>query len=226
MEIWLDTTNVNLVASAHSLGILQGVTTNPTLLASSTLSLQQLIKELLEAQAGIVAIQVLSEDVEGICAEAETLSGISDRILVKIPVTQNGLRAMHALRQKEIPTLATALFEPRQALLAFKAGASYLAPYLGRIADTGKNPIDVLSEMQMIRSHYGFSGKIMGAGIRECSMAMACVQMGISAMTLSEKVFNELIQDSQHTLHAIEKFASDFSKSPHAGMLLSTPGKK
>jgi TalC/MipB family fructose-6-phosphate aldolase len=217
MEIWLDTSNVNFVAYAHGLGILQGVTTNPTILAVSKVCPQELIGKLLEVQNGVVAIQVLSDDVEEMCKQAKMLSAISNRILVKIPVTQNGIRTIYALNQEGVPTLATAIFELHQALLAFKAGASYLAPYLGRIADTGKNPIQVISQMHAMKLHYGFNGKIMGAGIRELTTAMACIENGICAMTLSEKIFSELVQDYEPTLLALEKFSEDWSKSMWRG---------
>lgn len=213
MEIWLDTSNVELILQAKELGILQGVTTNPTILSLSKISPEELINKLLKAQNGLVAVQALSNNVKEICSEAKALSAVSNRILVKIPVTKNGLGAIYALKQEGIPTLATTIFEPRQALLAFKAGASYLAPYLGRIADTGKNPLQVLSEMQSMKNHYGFGGKIMGAGIRDLNTALNCVEIGICAMTLSEKVFNEFLDDYEPTLHALEKFSEDWSKS-------------
>lgn len=213
MEIWLDTSNVNLAVYADGLGVLQGVTTNPTILSLSKACPQQLIGELLEAQKGLVAIQVLSNDIKEMCRQAKILSAFSNRILVKIPVTQNGIRTIYALNQEGIPTLATAIFELRQAFLAFKAGASYLAPYLGRIADTGKNPIQVISQMHSMKLHYGFNGKIMGAGIRELSVAIACIEMGICAITLSEKIFAEFVQDCEPTLLALEKFSEDWSTS-------------
>lgn len=189
MEIRLDTSNKNFVVDASSLGVLQGITTNPTILATSKISPYEVIASLLNAQNGPVAVQVLSNNVEEMCKQAKMLFAISNRILVKIPVTQDGIRAIYALNQEGIPTLATAVFELQQALLAFKAGASYLAPYLGRIADTGKNPIQVISQMHSMKLHYGFEGKIIGAGIRELAVAIACVEIGICAITLTEKIF-------------------------------------
>jgi transaldolase len=213
MELWLDTSNVNLVTNANGFGILQGVTTNPTILTQSKMCPQDLIYKLLEAQKGLVAIQVLAHNEEEICDQAKVLSAISDRILVKIPVTQNGIRAISALSQEGVLTLATAIFTLQQALLAFKAGASYLAPYLGRIADTGKNPIQVVSKMISLKKNYGFNGKIMGAGIRDLTTTMECIEIGICAITLSEKIFNEFVEDYEPTLLALEKFSKDWSTS-------------
>ena len=217
MEIWLDTANLDLVARSEGFGLLHGVTTNPTILSQSKISPPQLIKGLLEAQRGLVAVQVLSDDEEEMCEQARTFFALSPKVLVKIPATQNGFRAIYSLSQEGIPTLATAIFEVRQALLAFKAGAVYLAPYLGRIADTGMNPIEVVSQMQTMKERYGFHGKIMGAGIRDLPTALACIEIGIDAITLSDKVFEELIHDSKPTLLALEKFSTDWSKSPFCG---------
>lgn len=216
MEIWLDSSDASFVADANSFGIVDGVTTNPTIMSTSKISPQKLIGKMLEVQNGLVAVQVLSDDIEEICNQAKILFAISNRILVKIPVTQNGIRAIYNLNKQGIPTLATAIFEVRQALLAFKAGAHYLAPYLERIGDTGKDPIQILSEMQSIKLQYGFNGKIMGAGIRDLTTALACLKTGISAITLSEKVFNELVADYEPTLKALDKFSTDWSRSSYS----------
>lgn len=213
MEIWLDTADLNSVKHANDLGILHGVTTNPTILSNSKICPQDVIESLIELQQGPVAVQVLSDDVDAMCQQAKALFAVSPRILVKIPVTQNGLKAIHTLAQKGIPTLATAVFELQQALFAFKAGASYIAPYLGRIADTGQNPLDVISKMHAMKLHFGFSGKIMGAGIRDLTTTMDCLKIGLDAVTLSDKVFAEFVGDSEHTLKAMEKFSTDWSKS-------------
>jgi transaldolase len=109
--------------------------------------------------------------------------------------------------------LATAIFEPKQAFLAFKARASYLAPYLGRIADAGVDRLEMLRQMQAMKMHYAFKGKIMGAGIRELAIAIQCLELGISAVTLSETIFNRFIQDCEPTWMAINKFSQDWSQS-------------
>lgn len=206
MEIWLDTSNVALVK--QSVGLLDGVTTNPTILSKSKIPPAELIPLLLEAQPGSVAVQVVTSD---IVKEALALASLSYRIVVKIPATQEGYLAIQILSQQGIPTLATALFEPRQALLAFKAGADYLAPYLGRIKDTGADPLAVLGEMESIRQHYGFPGKIMAAGIRDLPTALSCLQLGIGAMTLPDPIFTAFTKDAEPTLLAIDNFSKDWT---------------
>lgn len=213
MEIWLDTSNLSVIARANGLGILHGVTTNPTILSLSETSPQEFIKRVLEEQRGLLAIQVLASDAEGMCKQAKILSSISERILIKIPVTQNGIKAIYELTQEGVPTLATAIFELRQALLAFKAGAHYLAPYIKRIDDTGVNSMEVLSQMQSMKQQYGFKGKIMGAGLKDLSVITACIEMGLSALTLNESIFEAFIQEYEPTLSALEKFSEDWSKS-------------
>ena len=178
MEIWLDTSDVNIVTYANGLGFLEGVTTNPTIISLSQISPQELIMRLLEVQSGLVAVQVLSDHANEMYQQAKILSNLSPRILIKIPVTQKGIQALYALNQEGIPTLATAIFELRQALLAFKAGVKYLAPYLGRISDRGANSIEVISQIQLMKVNYGFEGKIMGAGIRDLDTAIACTKIG------------------------------------------------
>lgn len=213
MEIWLDTSNVDFVGGAHDLGIVHGVTTNPTILSISKMCPEELIDTFLEIQSGLVAVQVLSDEVQEMCKQAKALSAISSRIVVKIPVTQQGIRAIYTLNQEGVQTLATAIFEPHQALLAFKAGANYLAPYLGKIADTGKDPIQVLSQMNFMKMRYGFDGMIMGAGIRDLATVLACLEMGICAVTLTEKIFNEFVADYNPTLLALQQFSKDWSES-------------
>lgn len=211
MEIWLDTSNSELVKEVNELGILDGVTTNPTILSKSHLHPKELIQTLLKVQSGPVAVQINAESYIDMEQEAMKLASISPRIIVKIPVTQNGIRVMSTLRQKNIPFLATAIFDPVQALLAFKAGANYLAPYLGRIGDNGQNPILVLKQIIEMKRQYQFEGKILAAGIRELSMACESLKLGVCSITLPEKVYLHFIKDHTPTLEALKQFTLDWS---------------
>lgn len=215
MEIWLDTSNVNLIKNSNDLGLIYGVTTNPTILSLAELPPKKLFQSILEEQTGMVAVQVLSNETSEICRQARLLAALSPRVLVKIPTTQDGIRAIHLLTKEGIPTLATAIFELRQAFLAFKSGATYLAPYLGRMADLGKDPLKEIAQMQAMKNHYRFEGKIMAAGVRELTIALGCVELGICAITLPDKVFDGFIRDSEATKFALDKFLDDWSKSSH-----------
>lgn len=209
MELWLDTANVDYVSSVAQLGILEGVTTNPSIVARAQIEPWQLIKSLLEVQSGWVAVQVLSNSADDMIKEAKNYSTFSPRILVKIPATKEGLRAIHTLSNENVPTLATALFSVPQALLSFKAGALYLAPYIGRIEDSTGQSQQILAQMQGLKQHYQFPGKIMGAGIRDISVLMHCLQLGLSAATVPHAIFDQFIEDHPQTLAALKQFAQE-----------------
>lgn len=213
MELWLDTSDVDFVKKASRLGVLHGVTTNPTIAAKSRLSSETLIDKLLKAQSGPVAYQVMGSDTENMYSQGKALAELSKRVIVKIPVTREGLAAIYKLANEGVATLATAIFEPRQAHLAFQAGALYLAPYLGRITDTGGNGLEALGLMQKIKANYRFPGKILAAGIREVEEVLACLEMGIDSITVPEKVFTAFTEDNPQTLHALEKFAQDWQNA-------------
>lgn len=217
MEIWLDTANRSIIEKAVGLGtgIVYGVTTNPSIISSESAStpLEVLIMDILELHSGPVAVQVIDTDTAGMIRQAKALHAFSSRIIVKIPVTQNGIRAMCALSKEGVLCMATAIFEPRQALLAFKAGARYLAPYLGKIADTGSCPIEVLVYMKMLKENYSFTGEIIAAGVREVSEVISCADVGVKAITLPPTVFEELVSDNKNTQMALEKFSVDWKKA-------------
>ncbi|MFA6915900.1 MAG: transaldolase family protein [Parachlamydiales bacterium] len=219
MEIWIDTANDKFIEKIAELGITTGVTTNPSIASISNYPLEKLISILLQIQDGYVAVQVIADDYEGIVQQAQILHAISPRIVVKIPVIQEGLKAIKALSQRGVNTLATAIFEPSQALLAFLAGANYLAPYLGKIEDLGKDPLEVLEEIQAIKELYGFEGKIMAAGIRGPSLITECAKRGICAVTVPEGVLRNYLDDNTNTLAALLQFSSDWEKAEPSDLL-------
>lgn len=180
MEVWLDTSNLELIHGAHIIPI-RGVTTNPTIAGASHLPLEKLIEQILTIQKGFLCVQVVSDDFNLILEQAHLLLAISERIIPKIQVTQNGLRAITHLSQKGKKILATAIIEPRQALLAFLAGASYLALYMGKIEDLGQDPIEIIKSMHKMKLENGFTGKIMAAGIRKTAYVTTCSEIGVDA---------------------------------------------
>jgi transaldolase len=216
MELWLDTADLKYVTTITDFGLLTGVTTNPSIMAKVPTDPWKLIQDLLEISSGRVAVQVLSQTAEDMIQEAKILTGFSTRILPKIPTTQAGLKAMHALACSNIPTLATAIYSLPQALLAFKASAQYLAPYLGRIEDATGDSADMLMQMQELKNSYGFTGKIMGAGLRNLDMLKLCLKAKISAATLPASLFAMLIEDNHYTLEALTKFTKEWETSASA----------
>src|SRR5947209_968437 len=133
MDIWLDTSNIRMVQKAIRFGILAGVTTNPSIIAQSQRSLEEVLEDLLHYQEGPVTAQVVAEETREMVQQGQNLFAFSNRIIVKVPITKNGLEAIHLLSRQGIPTMATVLFSPRQALMAALAGANYVAPYLSRM---------------------------------------------------------------------------------------------
>lgn len=203
MEIWLDTCDVDYLRKIVPSGLIEGVTTNPSIVRGH--DLQVLIPEILQAQKGKLCIQVNTTD---FLAQATALSSISERILVKIPTHSEGLKCMQQLAESNIPFLATGIFTAAQALLAFKAGASYLAPYLGRILDEGDDPWSVLRSIQEIKRAYDYHGKVLAASLRSTNDVKKCAEMGLDAVTLRPSLFDEWLTPPTGLTKALQEWES------------------
>lgn len=215
MEIWLDTCDTQTIQTACKLGIIHGVTTNPSLLAGAKEDHDTLITRLLALQVGPVAVQVTACQSDEMIKQALALRAVSDRIIVKIPVIQEGLAAMQALKQKNIPVMATAVFNPNQALLAAIAGADYVAPYFGRMLDEGFEAYAALQTMVAIFKAYQFKTKILAAALRTTDQITGCAEIGVSAITLKSKLYSEFIANNQATLHSLREFAEQWDACEH-----------
>lgn len=213
MEIWLDTTDKDHINLAKEMGVLHGVTTNPSIAASSNMPFVELLNRLLDIQEGPVAAQVIADDTQGMIEQGQFLREFSHRIVVKIPVTTSGIQAISSLKNLGVKVLATAIFEPYQALLAFKAGADYLAPYIGKIGDLRQDPLEVLNTILAIKRNYGFEGKVMAAGIRSPEYVTTCAQMGTCAITLPAKVFKALTAEHEAIEQAMAEFSQDWTEA-------------
>ena len=210
MEIWADSTDFDFIKTMKQLGILHGVTTNPSLVASCCYSLEELLVHLLQRQDGPIAAQVVAEKAEEMKKQGDLLYSFSPRIIVKVPVTSEGVQAIQYLSDKGVPVMATAIFAPYQALFAFKAGAQYLAPYIGRIADMGDNPFDTVAYIQKIQKNYNYSGKIIAAGIRTAEQVTQCAKLGVSAITFARKIYYQITENHPGTLQALKDFSQDW----------------
>lgn len=206
MDIWLDTVDTKLITLAYRLGILTGVTTNPSLIGKSDKNLEENIKELLKCQSGPVTVQVTAADHPSIIEQTETLHDFSERIIVKIPVTQEGLKAMNALSHLEIPIMATAIFSSYQALLACHNGVKYIAPYYSKLS----HPLDTLEEILLTVDRYDFKTEIVVASLRSSDDLDDCFHLGVDAVTLKENLFNHLIEDQRGTFEALDTFSKDW----------------
>lgn len=213
MEIWLDTTNIRTVQKAVKLGLLAGVTTNPTLIALSERSLEEVLEDLLHYQEGPVTAQVVAGEASEMVQQGQNLHSMSNRLIIKVPMTKNGLEAIHLLSRQGIPTMATVIFHPHQALLAALAGADYVAPYLGHIEKTGGNPWNTLKSIIHIFQTYRFTTKVLGASLSSIEHVMQCAEAGIYGVTLKDNIFDALIETDAMTLKRVEQFENDWKKA-------------
>jgi transaldolase len=213
MKIWLDTTNIETVKKADHLGLLYGVTTNPNLIAELKRPMRQVLQELLDHQDGPVTAQVVADHAQEMIEQGEKLYDFSDRMIVKVPVTQAGLEAIQALKQLSIPTMATVILQPYQVLLAGIAGADYVAPYLGQIERNGQDPWQSLIEMFQIIQNYQFKTEILAASIGSLEQFSKCAVLGISNVTIKDALFTQLIAADPKTQERINQFNTNWKEA-------------
>ena len=166
MKFFIDTANVDEIREVASWGILDGVTTNPSLIAKEGRDFVEVIKEIVEIVDGPISAEVVSEEADGMIKEARELAKIHQNIVVKIPMTKEGLKAVAVLSKEGIATNVTLIFSANQALLAAKAGASYVSPFLGRLDDISTEGMDLVAEITQIFANYGIDTEIIAASVR------------------------------------------------------------
>lgn len=210
MDIWLDTTNIQTIQQAVKLGLLAGVTTNPTLIAQSKKSLKGVVEDLLHHQEGFITVQVVTDDVEEIVQQGQNLHLISNRLITKVPLTKNGLEAIHLLSRQGIPTMATLIFHPHQALMAALAGADYVAPYVGRLEKMGGDPWAMLRAIKTIFQTYQINTQILAASLHSIEHVIRCAEIGVYGVTVKDEIFGKLIATDSSTLKGAEQFAADW----------------
>lgn len=214
MKIWLDTANNQTIQKAVRLGILSGVTTNPTIISNSRRPEREVLKDLLHYQEGPITAQVMADDAKTMVQEGQTFYSISNRIIIKVPITKDGLEAIHLLSRQGIPTMATVLFTPHQALMAALAGVDYVAPYLSRLEKSGGDPWSTLKSIQDIFHNYKLKTKILGASISTIEQVVKCAEIGIYGITIKDEIFEKLMEDYPLTRQCVAKFAEDRSQIP------------
>ena len=210
MEIWLDTADRSEIERAKEMGLLHGVTTNPSIVAKSKRGLEELLEELLKIQEGPVTAQVTAFDSEAMIKQGQALYDFSNRIYVKVPVNPEGLRTIHALSKRQIPVMATAVFNPSQVLLAARAGAQYIAPYFSKICDADRDGIEQLKAMLRLLSRYQFSSKLIAASLRSGEQVNECAEIGAHAATLNPEVFASFVESPAETVQCLQKFEKDW----------------
>lgn len=215
MKFFLDTANLDHIKKAHEMGILDGVTTNPSLMAKEGIKGEENIiahyMKICEMVDGDVSAEVISTDYDGMIAEGEKLAALHKQIVVKVPVTENGIKAIRYLTDKGIRTNCTLIFNAGQALLAAKAGASYVSPFIGRLDDIGENGMDLIEKLVIIFDLYGFETEIIAASIRNTSHILQCMEAGVHVATCPLDVITGLLNHPL-TDAGLEKFLSDHRK--------------
>lgn len=211
--IWLDTTNLELIKKAKTLGILYGVTTNPDIVTSSGRSLDQVLTDLLEIQSGPVAAQVVAHDKNTMLEQAQALTHFSKRIIVKVPVSETGLEVIHILSKKRIATMATTIFHPQQAFIAALAGAQYVAPYVGQMEKNNQDAWTVLAAISTMLHNYSLKTQILAASIPTVNHFLKCAEMGIPHITIKDSVFQQLISTQSITQDWMHQFSSKWNQA-------------
>lgn len=211
MEFFIDTADINEIKTARDFGILDGVTTNPSLVAKTGKPLKKAIAEIAEAVEGPVSAEVLATDSEGIIKEARELIKIANNIVVKVPLIPEGLKAVKVLSQEGIETNVTLCFSSLQALLAAKAGATYVSPFVGRLDDRGHDGMELIDEIVTIFENYQYSTKIIVASIRNPIHLKRAALSGADVATIPPSVFHTIVKHPLTDL-GLEQFMEDAKK--------------
>lgn len=212
MKLFIDTANVEEIKAASKLGVLSGVTTNPSLIAKEGRDLKEVIEEITALVDGPISAEVTAEDAEGMVEQAKELVKIHKNIVIKIPICEEGLKATSALSKLGIRTNVTLIFSSSQALLAARAGASFVSPFIGRLDDISADGAALVEEISEIFTYFGIETEIIAASIRGPQDVIKAAKAGADIATIPYKVIMQMIKHPL-TDKGIEKFNEDMKKS-------------
>lgn len=215
MKFFIDTANLSQIKEAHDLGILDGVTTNPSLMAKEGIkgydAIMRHYVDICNIVEGDVSAEVVATDLEGMIREGEELAALSEKIVVKIPMIKEGIKAIRYFSQKGIKTNCTLVFSAGQALLAAKAGATYLSPFIGRVDDTGHDGLDLIEQIVDIYATYNFETQVLAASIRSPLHIIKCAQVGADVITAPLDAIMALLNHPLTDI-GLAKFLADAKK--------------
>ncbi len=211
MKFFIDTANVEEIKRAKELGMVDGVTTNPSLVAKEGREFKGLIRDIADIVDGPVNAEVVSLEAEGMVQEAKDLAGMADNMVVKIPLVEEGLKAVSSLAQEGIKTNVTLCFSPVQALMAAKAGAAYISPFVGRLDDISHVGMDLVEQIITIYENYAFDTEVIVASIRNPIQVLDAALMGADIATIPFKVIQQLIRHPLTDI-GLENFLADWKK--------------
>ncbi|MDD5748587.1 MAG: fructose-6-phosphate aldolase [Actinomycetota bacterium] len=211
MRLFIDTANVEHIREIHSWGVLDGVTTNPTLVSKELRNYRECVREITTIVEGPVSAEAVSMDFDGMLKEARELSSIAPNINVKVPVSPEGLRVISACFEEGIKTNCTLVFSANQALLAARAGATFASPFLGRIDDIGNDGLRVLAEIVEIFEYYGVETQVIAASLRHSQHVIGSALAGAHIATIPYEVFKAMVKHPLTDI-GIERFRADWEK--------------
>ena len=211
MKFFIDTANIDEIKKGLEMGMVDGVTTNPSLVAREDKPFNEILREICEVVDGPVSAEVVSLDADGMCKEAKVLAAMSDNIVVKIPMIVEGLKAVKRLTAEGIKTNVTLVFSSAQALLAAKAGATYVSPFVGRLDDIGEHGMDLISDIMTVYRNYGYESEVIVASIRNPLHVMDAAMIGADIATIPLKVIEQLAKHPL-TTNGVAQFLADWEK--------------
>ena len=217
MEFFLDTADVDEIREIAAWGILDGVTTNPSLIKKSGRDFREVVREIAGICSGPISAEVTAMDTDGMLVQARQLkSELPENVIIKIPCTPEGLAATKVLTDEGVDTNVTLIFSASQALMAAKAGATYVSPFIGRIDDTGHDGMNLIAEIMETWSKYDLSTKVLAASIRHPTHVLQCMQLGAHTATMPAKIFRQLMKHPL-TDRGLEGFMRDWAEVEAAG---------
>ena len=211
MKIFLDSANLESIKKYNDMGLLDGITTNPSLLSKEGGDPQKTMEEIVRIINGDVSLEVVSTEYEGMLEEGRHLRKYGDNVVVKCPMTPEGLKACKALTAEGIPVNVTLIFSPNQAILAAKSGAKYVSPFIGRLDDVGKDGMQLISEIKQIFSNYKFSTQVLVASIRHPIHVIEAGKIGADVVTLPPAVLEKMFKHPLTDI-GLKNFLADWEK--------------
>ena len=213
MKIFIDSADLNEIRDAAAMGVIDGVTTNPSLVAKAGRPLETIIREICEVVDGPISAEVTATDSAGIVREGKQLAAIHPNVVVKVPLIAEGIRAVRTLSGEGIRTNVTLCFSAPQALLAAKAGATYISPFIGRIDDAGGDGLELVAQIVTIYNNYAYETEVLAASIRHPVHLVRCAQLGADVATIPHNVILQLLKHPLTDI-GLAKFLADAKKIP------------
>lgn len=217
MQLFLDTAEIDEITARAAGGLVDGITTNPSLIAKSGADIFERIAQICAAVPGPVSAEVVATDLDGMLAEGRRLRAIASNVVVKLPLTRDGLKACRIFADDGIPTNVTLCFSLNQALLAAKAGATFVSPFIGRVEDMGGDGPGLLEAIRETYDNYGFETAILAASLRSATHVELAARIGCDAATLPPKIFDQIVSHPL-TENGLKAFHDDWKKTGRGGL--------